>query len=201
MFLTCLDLEGVLTPEIWICVADAFGIPELKRTTRDEPDYDKLMKGRIAILDEKGITMSDIRRVISGIEPLPGALEFLNGIREFTQAVIISDTFDVFGQPLMKKLGFPLLFCHELIIDRNDRITGWKYRLDNPKAGTVHGLKALGFKTIVAGDSFNDLGMIRAADKGILFRTTDAIRNANPDIPALETYDELTAVIRSTIGS
>lgn len=195
MNLVCLDLEGVLVPEIWIAFAEATGIPELKRTTRDEPDYDKLMTLRLAILDEHGLGLPQIQDVIETIDPLPGAREFLDALRERTQVVIISDTFEQFARPLMRKLGWPTLFCNTLHADADGRVTGYTMRCEQSKLTTVRALQSCGFNTIAAGDSHNDLGMIRAGKTGFLFRSTDAIKEANPDIPAFEDYDELLAAI------
>ena len=195
MNLVCLDLEGVLVPEIWIAFAEATGIPELKRTTRDEPDYDKLMAFRLAILDEHGLGLPQIQDVIETIDPLPGAREFLDALRERTQVVIISDTFEQFARPLMRKLGWPTLFCNTLHADADGCVTGYTMRCEQPKLTTVRALQSCGFNTIAAGDSHNDLGMIRAGKTGFLFRSTDAIKEANPDIPAFEDYDELLAAI------
>ena len=195
MNLVCLDLEGVLVPEIWIAFAEATGIPELKRTTRDEPDYDKLMAFRLAILDEHGLGLPQIQDVIEIIDPLPGAREFLDALRERTQVVIISDTFEQFARPLMRKLGWPTLFCNTLHADADGRVTGYTMRCEQSKLTTVRALQSCGFNTIAAGDSHNDLGMIRAGKTGFLFRSTDAIKEANPDIPAFEDYDELLAAI------
>lgn len=195
MNLVCLDLEGVLVPEIWIAFAEATGIPELKRTTRDEPDYDKLMALRLAILDEHGLGLPQIQDVIETIDPLPGAREFLDALRERTQVVIISDTFEQFARPLMRKLGWPTLFCNTLHADADGRVTCYTMRCEQSKLTTVRALQSCGFNTIAAGDSHNDLGMIRAGKTGFLFRSTDAIKEANPDIPAFEDYDELLAAI------
>lgn len=195
MNLVCLDLEGVLVPEIWIAFAEATGIPELKRTTRDEPDYDKLMAFRLAILDEHGLGLPQIQDVIETIDPLPGAREFLDALRERTQVVIISDTFEQFARPLMRKLGWPTLFCNTLHADADGHVTGYTMRCEQSKLTTVRALQSCGFNTIAAGDSHNDLGMIRAGKAGFLFRSTDAIKEANPDIPAFEDYDELLAAI------
>ncbi len=195
MNLVCLDLEGVLVPEIWIAFAEATGIPELKRTTRDEPDYDKLMAFRLAILDEHGLGLPQIQDVIETIDPLPGAREFLDALRERTQVVIISDTFEQFARPLMRKLGWPTLFCNTLHADADGCVTGYTMRCEQSKLTTVRALQSCGFNTIAAGDSHNDLGMIRAGKAGFLFRSTDAIKEANPDIPAFEDYDELLAAI------
>ena len=197
--MTCLDLEGVLVPEIWIAFAEETGIPELKKTTRDEPDYDKLMKYRLAILKEHGLGLKEIQATIEKIDPMPGAKEFLDALRSFTQVVIISDTFTQFAQPLMKKLGWPTLFCNELVVAENGEVTDFKMRIENSKYSTVKALQSAGVQTIASGDSFNDLGMIRASKAGFLFRTTDAIKEANPDVPALETYDELLAAIKKAM--
>ena len=191
MDIVCLDLEGVLVPEIWIAFAEKTGIPEFRRTTRDEPDYDKLMRYRIDLLDKHHLGFREISEVIGSIEPLEGAREFLDRLRERTQVVIISDTFDLFGRPLMKKLGWPTLFCNSLEVDdESGRITGYKMRCAQSKLTTVKALQSCGFETIAAGDSFNDLGMIRASKAGFLFRSTEAIRAANPDLPAFESYDD-----------
>lgn len=195
MNLVCLDLEGVLVPEIWIAFAEATGIPELKRTTRDEPDYDKLMAFRLGILDEHGLGLPQIQDVIETIDPLPGAREFLDALRERTQVVIISDTFEQFARPLMRKLGWPTLFCNTLHADADGHVTGYTMRCEQSKLTTVRAFQSCGFSTIAAGDSHNDLGMIRAGKAGFLFRSTDAIKEANPDIPAFEDYDELLAAI------
>ena len=199
MYMTCLDLEGVLVPEICIAFAEETGIPELKKTTRDEPDYDKLMKYRLAILKEHGLGLKEIQATIEKIDPMPGAKEFLDALRSFTQVVIISDTFTQFAQPLMKKLGWPTLFCNELVVAENGEVTDFKMRIENSKYSTVKALQSAGVQTIASGDSFNDLGMIRASKAGFLFRTTDAIKEANPDVPALETYDELLAAIKKAM--
>ena len=199
MYMTCLDLEGVLVPEIWIAFAEETGIPELKKTTRDEPDYNKLMKYRLDILKEHGLGLKEIQETIEKIDPMPGAKEFLDELRSFTQVVIISDTFTQFARPLMKKLGWPTLFCNELIVAENGEVTDFKMRIENSKYSTVKALQSAGVDTIASGDSFNDLGMIRASKAGFLFRTTDAIKEANPDVPALETYDELLAAIKKAM--
>ena len=199
MYMTCLDLEGVLVPEIWIAFVEETGIPELKKTTRDEPDYDKLMKYRLAILKEHGLGLKEIQATIEKIDPMPGAKEFLDELRSFTQVVIISDTFTQFAQPLMKKLGWPTLFCNELVVAENGEVTDFKMRIENSKYSTVKALQSAGVQTIASGDSFNDLGMIRASKAGFLFRTTDAIKEANPDVPALETYDELLTSIKNAM--
>lgn len=196
MYLTCLDLEGVLVPEIWVEFAETVGIPELKKTTRDEPDYDKLMAYRLNILKEHGYGLKEIQDVIATLDPLPGAKEFLDKVREEGQVVIISDTFTQFAQPLMKKLGYPALFCNELVVADNGEITGYRMRINDSKYSTVKALQAAGFETIASGDSFNDLRMIKASKAGFLFRSTDAIKADHPEVPAYETYDELLAAIR-----
>ncbi len=195
MDIICLDLEGVLVPEIWIAFSEATGIPELRRTTRDEPDYDKLMRYRLAILKERGLGLSEIRKTIAGIDPFPGAKEFLDALRERTQAVILSDTFTQFASPLMKKLSWPTIFCNTLEAAPSGEITGYKLRTKKTKLSTVRAFQSIGYDTIAVGDSFNDLEMIRAGRAGFLFRTTDAIRKANPDLPAFEEYDDLLAAI------
>ena len=199
MYITCLDLEGVLVPEIWIAFSEASGIPELRRTTRDEPDYDKLMRYRIEILREHGLGLREIQETIATVDPMPGAKEFLDELRSFTQAVILSDTFTQFAQPLMRKLGWPAIFCNELIVGEGGEITGYKLRCRNTKLTTVQALQSCGFDTIASGDSFNDLAMIRQSKAGFLFRTTDAIRRDNPDLPAFETYDDLLNGIRHSL--
>ena len=199
MNVCCLDLEGVLVPEIWIAFAGASGIPELTRTTRDEPDYDKLMAWRMGILREHGLGLPDIQRVISTIDPLPGAKEFLDKLRAKTQVIIISDTFEEFAKPLMEKLGWPTIFCNSLEVDENGMLCGVKMRCEESKLTTVRGLQSIGFDTIATGDSFNDLYMIRASKAGFLFRTTEAIAAANPDLPAYETYDELLAAFEAAL--
>lgn len=201
MYLTCLDLEGVLVPEIWIAFAEASGIPELKKTTRDEPDYNKLMNWRLGILKEHGLGLKEIQETIAKIDPLPGAKEFLDELRAMGQVVIISDTFTQFAQPLMKKLGWPTLMCNELVVAENGEITDFRMRLQDSKLNTVKALQQAGFETIAAGDSFNDLGMIRQSKAGFLFCSTEQIKAANPDVPALETYDELLAAIKEVIGA
>ena len=197
MYMTCLDLEGVLVPEIWVAFAEETGIPELKKTTRDEPDYNKLMQYRLDILKEHGLGLKEIQATIERIDPLPGAKEFLDELRAFGQVVIISDTFTQFAKPLMKKLGWPTLFCNELVVAESGEVTGFKMRIEDSKKSTVLALQAAGLETIASGDSFNDLGMIRASKAGFLFRSTDAIKEANPDVPAYETYDELLAAIKA----
>ena len=199
MYITCLDLEGVLVPEIWVAFAEASGIPELKRTTRDEPDYDKLMKWRLGILKEHGLGLKEIQETIAKIDPMPGAREFLDELRELGQVIIISDTFTQFAKPLMKKLGWPTIFCNELEVAENGEITGFKMRIEQSKLTTVKALQSIGFETIASGDSYNDLGMIRASKAGFLFKSTDQIKNDNPDLPAYETYEELLAAIKAAV--
>lgn len=199
MEIVCLDLEGVLVPEIWIAFAEASGIPELKRTTRDEPDYDKLMKWRLSILKEHNLGLKEIQETIAKIDPMPGAREFLDELRELTQVIIISDTFTQFAKPLMKKLGWPTIFCNTLEVAENGEITGFKMRIENSKYSTVKALQSVGFDTIASGDSFNDLGMIKASKAGFLFKSTEQIIADNPDLPAFETYDELLAAIKNVL--
>lgn len=199
MNIVCLDLEGVLVPEIWIAFSKASGIPELKRTTRDEPDYDKLMRWRIGILKEHGLGLKEIQDTIATIDPLPGAKEFLDELRAMTQVIIISDTFTQFASPLMKKLAWPVLFCNELEVGEDGMITGFRMRISDSKLNTVKALQSIGFETIASGDSFNDLGMIKASKAGFLFRTTEQIRRDYPQIPAYETYDELMDGIRKAL--
>lgn len=199
MYITCLDLEGVLVPEIWIAFAEASGIPELKRTTRDEPDYDKLMKWRIGILKEHGLGLKEIQETIAKIDPLPGAKEFLDELRSFTQVIIISDTFSQFAGPLMEKLGWPTIFCNSLEVAENGEITGFKMRCENSKYTTVRALQSIGFDTIASGDSHNDLGMIQASKAGFLFKSTDQIKSDHPKIPAYETYEELMEAIKGAM--
>ena len=196
MDIVCLDLEGVLVPEIWIAFAEASGIPELRRTTRDEPDYDKLMKWRIGILKEHGLGLKEIQETIARIDPMPGAKEFLDELRSFTQVIIISDTFTQFAAPLMKKLGWPTIFCNSLEVAEDGEITGFKMRIENSKLSTVKALQSIGYETIASGDSYNDLGMIKAGKAGFLFKSTDKIKADNPELPAYETYEELMAAIR-----
>ena len=191
MYITCLDLEGVLVPEIWIAFAEATGIPELKKTTRDEPDYDKLMNYRIGILKEHGLGLKEIQATIATIDPLPGAKEFLDKLRANGQVIIISDTFSQFAGPLMEKLGMPTIFCNELVVSESGEITGYKMRCDKSKLTTVRALQSCGFETIASGDSFNDLAMIEASAAGFLFRTTDSIKKDYPQYPAFEEYDDL----------
>ncbi len=200
MNIVCLDLEGVLVPEIWIAFAKASGIPELMRTTRDEPDYDKLMKFRLGVLKEHGLGLNEIRAIIEKIEPMDGAREFLDELRAVTQVIIISDTFTQFGMPLMKKLGNPTLFCNTLEVAENGEITGFKMRIENSKYTTVRALQSIGYETVATGDSYNDLGMIRASKAGFLFRSTEKIKADNPDLPAYETYEELLTAIKAVIA-
>lgn len=199
MYAVCLDLEGVLVPEIWIAFAEATGIPELKKTTRDEPDYDKLMKYRLAILKEHGLGLKEIQDVIATIDPMEGAKDFLDALHEFTQVIIISDTFSQFAKPLMKKLGWPTIFCNELVVADNGEITDFKMRCEKSKLTTVKALQSAGIETIASGDSFNDLGMIKASKAGFLFKSTDAIKADNPELPAFETYEELLAAIKNAL--
>ena len=199
MNIVCLDLEGVLVPEIWIAFSQASGIPELKRTTRDEPDYDKLMKWRLGILREHGLGLKDIQATIATVDPMPGAKEFLDTLRSETQVLILSDTFTQFASPLMKKLGWPTIFCNELEVGEDGMITGYRIRVEKSKLSTVRALQSIGFETISAGDSFNDLGMIQASKAGILFRSTEQIKKDYPELPACETYDELLALIRAAL--
>lgn len=199
MYVTCLDMEGVLVPEIWIAFAEASGIPELKRTTRDEPDYDKLMNWRLGILREHGLGLKEIQETIATIDPLPGAKEFLGKLRDCGQVIVISDTFTQFAKPLMEKLGMPTLFCNELVVAPDGEITGFKMRCDQSKLTTVKALQSCGFDTIAVGDSHNDLGMIRASKDGFLFRSTDAIIAENPDLQAFEEFDDLLAAIKGAL--
>lgn len=200
MYITCLDLEGVLVPEIWIAFAEASGIPELRRTTRDEPDYNKLMKWRIGILKEHGLGLKEIQETIAKIEPMDGAREFLDELRSFSQVIIISDTFTQFATPLMKKLGWPTIFCNSLEVAKDGEITGFKMRIENSKLATVKALQSIGYDTIASGDSYNDLGMIKASKAGFLFKSTDKIKADNPEIPAYETYDELMSAIKGAMN-
>lgn len=199
MTVVCLDLEGVLVPEIWIAFAKASGIPELSRTTRDEPDYDKLMKWRLGVLKEHGLGLKEIREIIEKIEPMDGAKAFLDELRSLTQVMIVSDTFTQFGMPLMKKLGYPTLLCNTLEVAKNGEITGYKMRVEKSKYTTVKALHAMGYQTVAAGDSYNDLAMIRASKAGFLFKSTDKIKADNPDLPAFETYDELLCAIKEQL--
>ena len=200
MYITCLDLEGVLVPEISIAFADASGIPELKKTTRDEPDYDKLMKWRLGVLKEHGLGLKEIQETIAKIDPLPGAKKFLDELRSFTQVIIISDTFSQFATPLMEKLGWPTIFCNSLEVADNGEITGFKMRCEQSKLTTVKALQSIGYETIASGDSYNDLAMIKASKAGFLFKSTDKIKNDNPELEAFETYDELMAAIRKAMA-
>ena len=200
MDIVCLDLEGVLVPEIWIAFSEASGIPELKRTTRDEPDYNKLMKWRLSILKEHGLGLKEIQETIARIDPLPGAKEFLDELRSITQVIVISDTFTQFAKPLMKKLGWPTLFCNSLEVAPDGEITGFKMRIENSKLSTVKALQSVGFETIAAGDSYNDLDMIRAGKAGFLFRSTEQIKKDNPDLPAFEEFDEFLSAIKQVLG-
>ena len=200
MNIVCLDVEGVLVPEIWIAFAEATGIPALRRTTRDEPDYDKLMRFRLGILDEHGLGLRQIQDVIRGIDPLPGARAFLDELRSFAQVILLSDTFEQFAAPLMEKLGRPTIFCNELLPDETGMITGYRLRCPQTKLTTVKALQSCGFDTIASGDSFNDLAMIRASKAGFLFRAPEKIRQDNPDIPACEEYDDLLALIRGAMA-
>jgi len=196
MYITCLDLEGVLVPEIWIAFAEASGIPELKRTTRDEPDYDKLMNYRLGILKDHGLGLKEIQETIAKIDPIPGAKEFLDELRSICQVIIISDTFSQFAGPLMKKLGMPTIFCNSLEVAENGEITGFKMRCEQSKLTTVKALQSIGYETIASGDSHNDLGMIYASKAGFLFKSTEQIKADNPTLLAYETYDELLAAIK-----
>ena len=200
MYITCLDLEAVLVPEIWIAFADETGIAELKKTTRDEPDYDKLMKYRINILKEHNLGLKEIQNTISKIEPLPGAKEFLDELRSQMQVIILSDTFEQFAMPLMKKLGYPAIFCNTLEVSKTGEITGYKMRCEKSKLTTVRSLQACGFNTIASGDSFNDLAMIEASKKGFLFRTTEQIKKDYPQYKSFTEYSELLAAIKSAVS-
>ncbi|MBQ1502174.1 MAG: bifunctional phosphoserine phosphatase/homoserine phosphotransferase ThrH [Firmicutes bacterium] len=200
MDIVCLDMEGVLVPEIWIAFAEASGIPELRRTTRDEPDYDKLMRWRLGILKEHGLGLKEIQDTIARIDPLPGAREFLDELRSITQVIIISDTFTQFAAPLMKKLGWPTLFCNTLEVAENGEITGFKMRIADSKLSTVKALQSIGFDTIASGDSYNDLGMILASKAGFLFKSTDKIKADHPELPAYETFDELLSAIKASLS-
>lgn len=200
MYITCLDLEGVLVPEIWIAFAEASGIPELKRTTRDEPDYNKLMNWRIGILKEHGLGLKEIQDVIAKIDPMPGAKEFLDELRSLSQTIIISDTFSQFAGPLMKKLGQPTIFCNSLEVAPNGEITGFKMRCEKSKLTTVKALQSIGFETIAGGDSFNDLGMIQASKFGFLFRSTEKIKADYPELPAFEEYKDLMNFLKECLA-
>lgn len=199
MNIVCLDLEGVLVPEIWVAFAEETGIPELKKTTRDEPDYDKLMKWRLGILKEHGLGLKEIQETIAKIDPMLGAKEFLDELRSMTQVIIISDTFTQFAAPLMKKLGWPTIFCNSLEVAENGEITGYRMRVENSKYSTVKALQSIGFETIASGDSHNDLGMIKASKAGFLFKSTEQIKKDNPELPAYETYDELMEAIKKAL--
>ena len=199
MYITCLDLEGVLVPEIWIAFAEASSIPELKKTTRDEPDYDKLMNWRLGVLKEHGLGLKEIQETIAKIDPMPGAKEFLDELRSLCQVIIISDTFTQFAAPLMKKLGMPTIFCNTLEVAETGEITGFKMRCEKSKLTTVKALQSIGYETIASGDSFNDLGMIEASKAGFLFRSTEQIKKDYPQFPAFESYDELLSAIKEAI--
>ena len=200
MYITCLDVEGVLVPEIWVAFAEESGIPELKKTTRDELDYDKLMKWRLGVLKEHGLGLKESQETIEKIQPLPDAKEFLDELRSFSQVILISDTFAEFASPLMEKLGRPTLFCNSLEVSGNGEITGYKMRVEQTKLTTVKALQSIGFETIASGDSYNDLGMIQASKAGFLFRSTDKIKAEYPHIPAYETYDELLGAIKKAMA-
>ena len=199
MNIVCLDMEGVLTPEIWIEFANATGIPELKRTTRDEPDYDKLMKYRMKILKEHGLGLHEIQDVIATIDLLPGAKEFMDELRSITQVIILSDTFEQFAMPLMKKFGYPTIFCNSLVVAENGEITDYKMRCEQTKLSTVRALQSIGFETIASGDSYNDISMIQASKAGFLFKSNDRIKGEYPEIPAFETYEELLEAIKAAL--
>ena len=199
MNMVCLDLEGVLVPEIWIAFSEESGIPELRRTTRDEPDYDKLMRWRLGILKEHGLRLSDVQNVIAKVDPLPGAKEFLDSLREVTQVVILSDTFEEFAKPLMKKLGWPTILCNNLVISEDGFISDFKMRCRDTNLTTVRAFQSIGYDTIASGDSYNDLDMILAGKAGFLFRSTEKIKNDYPQLPAFETYDELLSAIRAAL--
>lgn len=199
MNIVCLDMEGVIEPEIWIAFSEASGIPELRRTTRDEPDYDKLMRWRIGILKEHGLGLKEIRETIAKIEPLEGAKDFLDELRQMVPTVILSDTFEQFGMPLMEKLGRPTLLCNRLEVAENGEITGFTMRCEQSKLTSVKGFQSMGYETIAVGDSYNDLGMIRASKLGILFRAPDNVKAENPDLPTCETYEELMAAIKAAL--
>ncbi len=199
MDIVCLDLEGVLVPEIWIAFSEESGIPELRRTTRDEPDYDKLMRWRLGILREHGLGLKEIQETIMRIDPMPGAREFLDELRSMAQVIIISDTFTQFAKPLMEKLGWPTIFCNSLEIGEDGEIVGFRMRCEQSKLTTVRALQSIGYETVACGDSHNDLGMIRAGKAGFLFKSTDQIKAANPDIPAFETYEGLLGAIKEVL--
>ena len=200
MYITCLDMEGVLVPEIWIAFAEATGIPELKRTTRDEPDYDKLMQYRLNILKEHGLGLKEIQQTIETIDPIPGAKEFLDELRSLCQVIILSDTFEQFASPLIKKLGMPTIFCNTLEVGENGEITGYRMRVEKSKYTTVKALQSIGYETIASGDSHNDMGMIRASKAGFLFKSTDQIKKDNPDLEAFEEYDDLLNAIKKVLA-
>ncbi len=200
MYITCLDMEGVLVPEIWIAFAEATGIPELKRTTRDEPDYDKLMQFRLNILKEHGLGLKQIQDVIATIDPIPGAKEFLDELRSQCQVIILSDTFEQFASPLIKKLGMPTIFCNTLEVAPDGSITGYRMRVEKSKYTTVKALQSIGYETIASGDSHNDMGMIRASKAGFLFKSTDQIKKDNPDLEAFEEYDDLLNAIKKVLA-
>jgi phosphoserine/homoserine phosphotransferase len=199
MNIVCLDMEGVLVPEIWIAFAEASGIPELKRTTRDEPDYDKLMRWRLGVLKEHGLGLKEIQETIAKIDPLPGAKEFLDELRATTQVIVLSDTFEQFAKPLMQKLGWPTIFCNTLEVAENGEITGFKMRCEQSKLTTVKGLQSIGYETIAAGDSYNDLGMILNSKAGFLFKSTDKIKADYPELPAFEEFDDLLNAIKNAL--
>ena len=201
MNIVCLDMEGVLVPEIWIAFSEASGIPELRRTTRDEPDYDKLMKFRLGILKEHKLGLNEIQATIAKIDPLPGAKEFLDELRSTTQVLILSDTFEQFAMPLMKKLGYPTIFCNTLEVAPDGEITGYKMRCEKSKLSTVKALQSIGYETIASGDSFNDLAMIQASKAGFLFRSTEAIKTAHPELQAFDEYSDLLAAIKTAINA
>ena len=199
MNIVCLDMEGVLVPEIWIAFAEASGIPELKRTTRDEPDYEKLMNWRLGILKEHGLGLKEIQETIAKIDPLPGAKEFLDELRSVTQVIVLSDTFEQFAKPLMEKLGWPTIFCNTLEVAESGEITGFKMRCEKSKLTTVKGLQSIGYETIAAGDSFNDLGMILNSKAGFLFKSTEQIKADYPEVPAYEEFDDLLEAIKNAL--
>ena len=199
MNIVCLDMEGVLVPEIWIAFAEASGIPELRRTTRDEPDYNKLMKWRLGILKEHGLGLREIQETIAKIDPLPGAKAFLDELRSITQVIILSDTFEQFAKPLMEKLGWPTIFCNTLEVTENGEITGYKMRVEQSKLTTVKALQSIGYETIASGDSYNDLGMIQASKAGFLFKSTEKIKADHPELPAYEEFDDLLAAVKAAL--
>ena len=199
MNIVCLDMEGVLVPEIWIAFAEASGIPELRRTTRDEPDYNRLMKWRLGILKEHGLGLREIQETIAKIDPLPGAKAFLDELRSITQVIILSDTFEQFAKPLMEKLGWPTIFCNTLEVAENGEITGYKMRVEQSKLTTVKALQSIGYETIASGDSYNDLGMIQASKAGFLFKSTEKIKADHPELPAYEEFDDLLAAVKAAL--